>query len=150
MGRLGGVGVELVDEFAVVLLDDAALQFQGEGQAAVVEGEIFWQESEALDGFPLRHVSGEALYFRFDQGAHGGIGGHFLIGGKLGLGRNSRRIRDDEGDHESTLIADYHCVGYVGAGFEGVLDGLWRDEFASRGLDEIFLAVGDEEIVVGV
>src|SRR5258707_1024318 len=48
------------------------------------------------------------------------------------------------------LIADYHCVSYVWAGFEGVFDGLRRDEFASSGLDEIFLAVGDEEIVVGV
>src|SRR5712672_4520306 len=59
-------------------------------------------------------------------------------------------IRDDERDHESTLIADYHRVGYVWAGFEGIFDGLRRYEFASRGLNEIFLAVGDEEIVVGV
>src|SRR5712672_3411788 len=59
-------------------------------------------------------------------------------------------IRDDEGDHESTLVADYHRVGYIWAGFEGVFNGLRRDEFASSGLDEIFLAVGDEEVVVGV
>jgi len=49
-----------------LLLDDAALEFHGEGQAAAVEGEVVGEEREALDGFVLGEVGGEAGDFFFD------------------------------------------------------------------------------------
>ena len=63
LGRdgIGGFGVELVDDFAVVLFDDAALELEGKGEAAVVEGEILGENSKALDGFVLREMDGETL-----------------------------------------------------------------------------------------
>src|SRR5258707_12855398 len=76
---LGGVGVEFVDYFSILLFNYAALQFQGEGQAAVVEGEIFGGQSEALDGFPLRDVRGETLHFGFDARAAGGVAVPFVV-----------------------------------------------------------------------
>src|SRR5947207_2736424 len=38
---LGDAGVKRFDDGGVLLLDDAALELEGEGEAAVVEGEIF-------------------------------------------------------------------------------------------------------------
>ena len=63
---LGDVGVEGFDDGGVLLLDDAALEFEGEGKAAVVEGEIFGEQREALDGFVLREMDGETPDFRVD------------------------------------------------------------------------------------
>src|SRR6266478_2300820 len=36
----GDVGIELLDDVVKLLLDDAALEFEGKGEAAIVEGEI--------------------------------------------------------------------------------------------------------------
>ena len=39
---------------------------------------------------------------------------------------------------------------YIGIELERVLDRLWRDEFSAGGLDQVFLAVGDGKISIGV
>src|SRR5258708_7524340 len=57
-------------------------------------------------------------------------------------------IGDDERNDEFSFVTQDHGVQDVGAGFERVFDGLRSDEFARRCLDQVFLAVGDEEIVV--
>src|SRR6266849_694638 len=79
----GYVGVEFVDYFGVLLLDYAALEFHGEGEAAAVEGEIVGEECEALDGFVLGEMGGEAGDFFFDEGVCGRMGGEFGVGGKF-------------------------------------------------------------------
>jgi hypothetical protein len=58
---LGNVGVKGFDDGGILLLDNPALEFEGEGEAAVVEGEILREESEAFDGFVLREMDGETL-----------------------------------------------------------------------------------------
>jgi hypothetical protein len=62
----GDVGVEGFDDGGVLLLDNAALEFESEGEAAVVESKIFGKKSEALDGFVLREMHGEALALGVD------------------------------------------------------------------------------------
>lgn len=57
----GDVGIERFDDGGILLLDDAALELEGEGEATVVERKIFGEKSEALDGFVLREMNGEAL-----------------------------------------------------------------------------------------
>src|SRR5713226_5264386 len=81
------------------------------------------------------------------------MGGQLGVGGELdslvgGFGRNGGGIGDEERDNEFAPVAHDHGVQDVGAGLEGVFDGLRRDEFACRGLQQIFFAVGDEQIVV--
>src|SRR6266481_834892 len=84
---------------------------------------------------------------------HPGMGGKFGVGGKFdslvgGSGSDRSGIRDDQRDDEFAFVAQDHGVQDVGAGLESVFDGLRRDEFAGRRLDQVLLAVGDEEIVV--
>src|SRR5947208_13906039 len=63
---LGDAGVERCDDTGVLLLDDATLELEGEGEAAVVEGEIFRQKSKAFDGFVLSEMDGETVDFGID------------------------------------------------------------------------------------
>ena len=62
----GYVGIEGFDDIAIVLFDDAAFEFQRKGEAAIVESEVFWKQGEALDGFILSEMNGEALHFGVD------------------------------------------------------------------------------------
>ena len=151
----GYVGVEFVDEVGVLLLDYAAFEFHGEGEAAAVEGEIAGEKGESLDGFVLGEVGGEACYFFFDQGVGGWMRGQFAVRRKFHaifreFGGDGDGIRNDQGHYEFALIADHHGVKNVGAGFQRVFDRLRSDEFSGGRLEQIFLAVGDEEIVVFV
>jgi len=135
------------------LFDYTALEFHGEGEAAAVEGEIVGEKGEALDGFVGGEMSGEAGDFLFDQGVGGGMGGQFGVGEKFQavfgeFGGDGHGIRNDEGDNEFALIADDHGVEDVGTGFQRVFDGLGSYEFPRGGFEEIFFAVGDEEVVV--
>src|ERR1700722_8755422 len=100
-------------------------------------------------------MGGEAGDFFFDQGVSGGMRGEFGVGGKFQpvfgeLGGDRGVIGNDDGDYEFALIADDHGVEDVRAGFQSVFDGLRSHEFAGGGFQEIFFAVGDEEIVVFV
>src|SRR5579859_747649 len=151
----GDVGVEFVDEVSVLLFDYTALEFHGEGETAAVEGEIVGEEGEALDGFVLGEVGGQARDFFLDQSVRGGIGGQLGVGRKfqavLGeLGGDSDRVGNDEGDDKFALITDNHGVQDIRAGFQGIFDGLRGDEFAGGGFEEILFAVGDEEVIVFV
>src|SRR5260370_28931532 len=81
------------------------------------------------------------------------MGGQFGVGCELdslvgGLGGHGGGVGDDERNDEFSFVTQDHGVQDVGAGFQGVFDGLRSDEFARRCLDQVFLAVGDEEIVV--
>jgi len=60
-----------------VLFDDAALKFQGEGQAAIVEGESSGRRAKRLMVSHCATWAVSAFYFRFDQRAHGGLGRPF-------------------------------------------------------------------------
>src|SRR6267378_1782112 len=149
----GDVGVEGLDDGGVLLLDDAALELEGEGEAAIVERKIFGEKSEALDGLVLREMDGEALNFRFDQRAYPGMRGQLRIGGELdslvgGSGGNGDGIGDDERGNKFAPITDDHGIQNVGARLQSVFDGLRSDEFSRRRFDQVFFAVGDEEIVV--
>src|SRR5260370_27669852 len=81
------------------------------------------------------------------------MGGQLRVGGELdslvgSFGGNRGGVGDDERDDEFAFVAQDHSVQDVGAGLERVFDGLRRDEFARRSFEQIFFAVGDEEIVV--
>src|SRR5229473_8576873 len=81
------------------------------------------------------------------------MGGEFDVGGEFdslvrGSGGDRGGIGDDKSHNEFAFVAKDHGVQDVGASLERVFDGLRGDEFARRRLDQVFLAVGDEEIVV--
>ncbi len=73
------VSVEGFDNVAVLVFDDAALELEGEGEAAVVKSEIIGEKSEALDGFVLGEIGREAPDFGIDQGMNPGMGNHFFL-----------------------------------------------------------------------
>src|SRR6266849_10916714 len=81
------------------------------------------------------------------------MGGQFGVGGEFdalisAFGGDGHGVEDNERDDEFAFVAQDHGVQDVGAGLERVFDGLGGDKFARRRLDQVFLAVGDEEIVV--
>src|SRR5713101_57868 len=83
------------------------------------------------------------------------MGGEFDGGGEFdslvrGSGGDRGGIGDDKSHNEFAFVAKDHGVQDVGASLERVFDGLRGDEFSRRRLDQVFLAVGDEEIVVFV
>ena len=139
----------------VLLFDYAAFEFHGEGEGAAVEGEVVGEKGEALDGFVLGEVRGEAGDFVFDQRIGARMRGHFCAGrkGEAFFGKSggeSGGIDDNERDYKFALIANDHGVEDEGTGLENIFDGLRRDEFAGGSLEQIFFAIGDEEIVVFV
>src|SRR6266849_3360414 len=79
---LGDVGVKRFNDVAVFLFDNAALEFEGEGEAAIINSKIFGEQREALDAFILRQMGREALHFRIDQGVHPGMSNHLADGSK--------------------------------------------------------------------
>jgi len=58
------------------LFHDAALEFHGESERAVVEGEVFRKQGEAFDRFVFRKLRGKALYFAVDEGTDPRVRGH--------------------------------------------------------------------------
>src|SRR5229473_1009949 len=81
--------------------------------------------------------------------------GHLGVGGELdslvgSSGSYGDGIGDDERGDKFAPIADDHGIQNVGARLQSVFDGLRSDEFSRRRFDQVFLAVGDEEIVVFV
>src|SRR5580698_6369550 len=152
---VGDVGVEGFDEGGEFLFDDAAFEFHGEGEAAIVEGEVVGEKSETLDGLPLGEMRCEAGDFVFDELFNERVRDHFLIRSESdsllgGFGFDGDGIGNYQRDDEFTLIADDHGVENVRARFERVFDRLRRDEFPTSSFDQVFLAIGDEEIVVGI
>jgi len=92
------------------LFDDAALELEGEGEAAVVKSEIFGEKSEAFDSFVLREMDGEALDLGVDERVQPGMGCEFGVGGKFdslvsSFGRDGGGIGDDERDDEFAFVA---------------------------------------------
>src|SRR5437660_4992435 len=81
------------------------------------------------------------------------MGGQFGVGGELdslvgGFGGDRGGIGNDKRDDKLAPITNNHGVQDVGAGLERVFNGLRSDELSSRGFQQIFFAVGDEEVVV--
>src|ERR1700682_2031632 len=68
--RLCDVGVEALDHIAITLGDHAPLNFEGVGQGAVFEGEVFGKQGKALDGFVLRKIRRQAMDFFLDELMH--------------------------------------------------------------------------------
>src|SRR5258708_28609663 len=105
----GDVGVKGFDNDGVLLVDDAALELEGEGEGAGVEGEIFREQSKAFDGFVLREMDGETLDLGVDQRVHPGVGGQSGVGCELdslvgGFGGNGG------GDRKSTRLNSSHQI----------------------------------------
>src|SRR5947207_1269836 len=83
------------------------------------------------------------------------MSGQFGVGGELdplvcGFGGDRGGIGNDKRDDKLASVADDHGIEDVGAGLERVFDGLRSNEFSSGGFQQIFFAVGNEEIVVFV
>src|ERR1700694_4345381 len=83
------------------------------------------------------------------------MGGQLAVGGELdslvgGFGGNGGGIGNDERDDEFAFVAHDHGVQDVRTGFDSVFPG-WRcNKFTRRRLDQVFLAIGDEEIAIFV
>ena len=58
--------------------------------------------------------------------------------------------RGDNDGREVATIAEDGGFSDEAIGFQRVFDGLRRDELAARGLDQVLLAVGDEEEPLGI
>ena len=52
--RLRGAGVKAIDHVVISFLHHTSLKLHREGESAIVEGEIFGQQCESLDGLVLR------------------------------------------------------------------------------------------------
>src|SRR5229473_6370481 len=81
------------------------------------------------------------------------MSGEFAVGGELdslagGFGGHGGGIGNEERHDEFVPVAHDHSIKDVRTGLERIFDGLRGDEFACRGFQQVFLAVGDEEIIV--
>src|SRR5258707_11216856 len=81
------------------------------------------------------------------------MSGEFGVGSKLdslvgGFGGHGGGIGNEERHDEFVPVAHDHSIKDVRTGLERIFDGLRGNEFACGGFEQIFLAVGDEEIVV--
>ena len=63
-------------------------------------------------------------------------------------GFDGGEIRHDESGDEAALVADQRGVLNVGAGLQGVFNRRGRDELAAGGLQQLFLAIGDDQVAV--
>src|SRR6202023_4256697 len=84
-----------------------------------------------------------------------GVGNQFSAGSKGNpVGARPifelRKVGREDDSSELALVTDDRGSPHQGVELERILDGLRRDEFPARGFDEIFLAVGDREISIGV
>src|SRR5499433_1848788 len=152
---LGHVRVQGLNDVVVLLFDHATLELHGEGERAVVEREIARKQSKTLDGFELRKMRREALNFRVDQGSREGVRSDFLAAGDGnsllgGFGGNGLTVGNDQRDHELAAVSEHHGVGNERTGLERIFDRLRRNKFAGRSLEQILLAIGDEQVVVFV
>ena len=147
--------VEVVDLLAVAIFDDAAAKLHGRRQGAVIGGEFvrhqhhafeFFEASQILiDGFHDSFV--EALNFRIcDQSPprtkRNAIGARPLF--------QQRKIRRYDHRGKFAPVAEDGRDSDQRIELQRILDRLRRDEFSARSLDQIFLAIGDREISVGV
>src|SRR5262249_46789065 len=152
---LRNVSVERFDDFLELLFYNAALELHRERQRAVVEGEIVGQERETLDGLVLREMRSKARDFRFDKRANKRIADQVRVRAERdsllrGFRRNGRRVRNNKSHNEFAPVAHDHGIQDVRAGLQRIFDRLRRDEFSTGGLEQIFLSVSDEQIVVFV
>src|SRR5262249_9379847 len=96
---LANVGVERFDHVLVLLFNQGPFKLHGEGERAVVEGEVGGEQSKTLDGLELREMRGKALNFRVDERAREGVRCHFFAAGDVdsllgGLGRDGFAVRN--------------------------------------------------------
>ncbi len=61
---------------------------------------------------------------------------------------DAREIYDDEHRSEFSRVADDHRVGDQRRRFQQVFDRRRRDKFSARRLQQLFLAIGDDEVAV--
>src|SRR5712692_2366159 len=111
----GDVGVQGFNDVAVLLLDDAAFELEGESEAAVGEAKILGEQRKALDGFVLREIGGEALDLGADQGLDPGMSDQLGVGGELdsslgGPCRHGGDVGNEKRDDEFALVADDHGI----------------------------------------
>src|SRR5215472_4490861 len=152
---LGDVGVQGLDDAAILLFHHSALELKRKGEGAIVKRKILGKQRETLDGFILREMGGEALDFFLNDGVRPRMGDQFGVGRKFQTfirepRSNGSRIRHDERGDEFALITNNNVVQDVRAGLQNVFNRLRRDKFSTGGLDQIFFAVGDVQIAVGI
>src|SRR5271155_1794414 len=149
--RLLEVGIKALDDVAVALLDHAALQFHRKGQLTVRDGEIFRQQRESLGFLVLRETRNLALEFDCEERMHPGICGDLLmrrqsVSRLAGLFSDRVEIRNEKYTNKFAPVADHDGIGNILAAFQAILDGLRRHKFPRRGLEQLLLAVGDDQI----
>src|ERR1700726_4539045 len=138
--------VDRVDDGGVFLVDDAATNFPGAGEFAVVGIELLVEQQEP--GNPLRRrqrgIDGFDLLAqqRIDFRARGEVG----VGGERDAVflRPFRDDREPDADHRRQRIAagaQYYRLGDVRREFQLVLDVLRREPLAARGFGQILDAV---------
>src|SRR5262249_12908536 len=147
------VSVKSLDDVAALLLHDAPLKLQREGQAPVVEREIVGQQRKTLDGFVLREVRGEPAHFAIDEIPRQRMSGQLGVGRGVdvlfcGFGGNGGGIGNNQRGNEFAAIADDHGIQNIRTGLQRIFNRLWSDKFPGGGLQQVLLAIGDEKIVV--
>src|SRR5215469_5830508 len=147
--------VHLFDYHAITLFDGAAFQLHAGGQGAVVGGKLFRDQQYALQLLEARQVFVQLRYNALIQRLHLVMANQFLARSKLYfvVARpvlEQGEIWQDQHGRELALVAQDHRFGNQGVVLQGVLERLWSDELSSRGLDQVFLAVGHGEVSFGI
>src|SRR6266496_3834384 len=144
-------GVERVEAFTVVVLDDPALDLHARRQLAGFHRQVVVEHDELLDRLPAVELDVElvdvALHHVADGVRCGDLGirlaGHAVM---LRPRRERVGIQRDDGRAEVALIAVHDELARVRADrLEPSLDHLRRDVLARGRLEQILLPVGDPD-----
>ena len=140
---------------SVPLEDDAALQLEGRGQLAGLDGELAREKSDLLDRLvssePLVDLLDLLLHVGLEDGAPRGVlGGARGAPGLLGLRRDAERVEGQKRHHVRPPVADRHRLRDRRDLLELALEVLRRDVLAARGDEQLLLAVGHAQEAVRV
>src|ERR1700735_1741482 len=147
------VGVQLVNQIPVVVLDDAPLYLQRVSQFPAREGEVFLDQCESFRLFILRERSGEAFDLAWEEVAHPWIRERLRGRSKIlvlpsSFTLDSRKIGNDQHRNEFALVADYDRVGYERRLLQQIFDRRRRHELSGCSLQQFFFAIGDNQVSV--
>ena len=159
MGLLRTV-IQRVDQRLVALLDEAAAYLLGARNLAVVGVELLVEDQEALDLCSRHHRLarqrtidlGDML---LDQIVDAAVGSKLLIGSvdhiiAFGPVADGSDVDVDEAGDEVAVVAVGHCFADIREEFQLVLDVFRGKQRAVLQFPDIFRAIDDLEVSVGV
>src|ERR1700758_2056599 len=154
-GRGFRVSIDFVNEAPVTFFDGAPAHLHAVGEHAILRSEFIRKENGSFQLFETGQVLIDFLDDAVVERLHVGMLDQLRAGGEydLMIARpvfEQREIWSYEHGRKLALIAHNDGLRDHGIVLQGILNRLGRDKFATGGLDEVLLTVGNGEEAVGI